>query len=313
MKGKDIKLISVLCSLIVLLVVVGCLAFNMYKPVAASKNNDIAGVNTITTGAAVQSDNGVQNQNTADTTVGSQQGAETTNASTAQQNVSGEAVQNSENAVLNVPVSAMSDQQLLDTLTAAINKTKAYAGTVTVDHIESFEANVTECSGGTVVKSVANTIVGMVINPVEEVLAFSGGKATNSDDEVLPILLPEKGNFTLSMSGVKSISGSMNGNDIVIKVQIIQEQVDLYTVPAANASAIGYLDINSYDTSILEITSGKIDYVGSTMEVHIRPDGYVSYAEYAMPMNVEGSAKSGSISGSAVFDGQQSEIWQFNW
>lgn len=307
MRSTDKKLIAMLCSLIVLLVVVICLAVSVYKPDVEKQVEYIPGT-------AVQSTNATQDQPIIDNNVTPNQSADTTTAATTQPNMSGQIGQNNTPGVsTTVSVSAMSDQQLLDTLCAAINKTKAYTGNVSVNHVESFEANVTECTGGAIVKSVANTIVGMVINPVDEVLSFSGGKATNSEDEVLPILLPQKGNFSLSMSGVKSISGSVNGTDTVIKVQLVQEQVDLYTVPTANASAIGYLDINSYDTSVLEITSANINYVGSTLEVHIRPDGYVSYAKYAMPMNVEGSAKGGSISGSAVFDGQQTEIWQFNW
>lgn len=315
MRSNDKKLIAVLCSLIVLLIVVVGLAFSVYKPDTANKvEYNISGT-TVSSGENTQQTTR-PNISTGNTTTVIQSADNTTNV-IAQQNPANQqsstASQTETETKTAANVAAMTNQQLLDTLTAAVNKTKAYTGNVTVNHIESFEANVTECTGGSIVKSVANTIVGMVINPVDEVLSFSGGNATNSDGEILPILLPQNDNFALSIGNIKSISGAINGSDTVIKVQLVQESVDLYTVPAANASAIGYLDINSYDTSVLEITSATINYVGSSFEVHIRPDGYVSYAKYEMPMNVKGSAKSGSISGSAVFDGQQTEVWKFNW
>lgn len=326
MKSSDKKLIAVLCSMIVLLVVMIGLAVSVYNntpntksieyiPGTTSANNSQTVQQTVDSAAVYNSTNPNSAGSVAPTQNAVQQNSQQNTQQNTQQNSQQvqSAVQQTTAVQSAINVSGMTSQQLLDTLASAINKTKAYTGNVTVSHVESFEANVTECTGGSIVKSVANTIVGMVINPVDEVLSFSGGKATNSENEVVPILLPQKGSFTLNMNGVKSISGTMNGNEAVIRVNLVPEVVDLYTVPTANASAIGYLDINSYDTSILEITSAKINYVGSSFEVHIRPDGYVSYAKYEMPMNVEGSAKSGSISGSAVFDGQQTEIWQFNW
>lgn len=212
-----------------------------------------------------------------------------------------------------IPVSAMNEQQLLDTLTQAVLKTRGYSGNLTVDHEESFEAEIIECSGGPVVVSVANTIVGMVTKPVDEILNFNGGKAVDSKDVELPILLPQYDNFTLKLDGVKSINGTMNGNNIVINVLLVEETAVLDTIPPVNASAMGYLNVNLYDTSMLTITAGKVDYIGSTMEIHIRPDGYVDYAEYVMPMHIEGAANGAGISGTAIFEGQQKEIWKFNW
>lgn len=288
-------LVAVLCSFTILLVFVCYLAVDTYLPVA-------------------QDDTPVVNQSSHDITV----------PPTSQQIIVQPPVENTTESVVEneittqstpnvTSVSDMTDQQLLDVLTAAINKTRGYKDNVTVNHTESFEANILECSGGSVVKSVANTIVGMVTKPVDEVLSFSGGKATDSKDVVIPILLPQFDAFTLKLNGVKSISGSMNGSVTVIKVELVREVVDLFTVPEVNASALGYLDINTYDTSILEVGEATIDYTGSTLEIHIRPDGYVSYAKYKMPMIVDGSATGAGISGSAVFEGYQAEEWQFNW
>lgn len=213
----------------------------------------------------------------------------------------------------NQSVSDMTPQQLLDTLTQAINKTRSYTGNVTVNHTESFEAEIIECTGGSVAASVANTIVGMVTKPVDEVLNFSGGKALDSKEVELPILLPQYDDFTLQIDGIKSITGTMDGNNTVIKVLLVEETAVLDTIPPVNASAMGYLNVNLYDTSVLTITAGKVDYVGSTMEIHIRPDGYVGYARYVMPMHIEGAANGAGISGTAIFEGQQAETWKFNW
>lgn len=294
--GINNKLLAaILGAFVILLVFVGYLAVDTFIPAVKEDNPVINQGNQSAVTTTLQQ---IIEQPVADnnTTVPSVQNEVTTQSDT---------VVNS--------VSSMTDQELLDYLTAAINKTRAFTGNVTVNHTESFEANILECTGGSVVKSIANTIVGMVTKPVDEVLSFNGGKATDSKDVVIPILLPQFDAFTLKLNGVKSISGSMNGNIAVIKVELVREVVDIFTVPEVNASALGFLDINTYDTSVLEVGEATIDYIGSTLEIHIRPDGYVSFAKYKMPMIVDGSASGAGISGSAVFEGYQAEEWLFNW
>lgn len=314
MKKSDIKLIAVLSSMVVLLFVVIGLAVSVYNSPSIG-DNVVEYVPALTTAQPWQS-----SQTTANSTpVNGQQGdyqnsgnSMTQNNNYVNQNTSASATTGTQN---NSPVnvSSMSNRELLDTLTLAINKTKAYKGAVSVNHTESFTADVTECTGGSLVKSVANTIIGMVVKPVDEVLNFNNGSAIDSEGETSYILLPQSGNFSLSLNGVSSITGSMSGNNSVIKVTLIAETVGLYDVPPVNAAALGYLNVNNFDTSLLEITSATINYKGSTIEVHIKPDGYVNYAKFTLPMNAQGSAKAAGISGSAVFDGVQTEIWQFNW
>ena len=218
-----------------------------------------------------------------------------------------------QNAVADADEKALSESEMLAMLTSAVNKTKAYTGNVSVYHRESFNANVTECTGGSIVASIANKLVGMVLDPTEETLNYSGGHAVNSDGETVPILLPKRGNFTLSMSGVSSISSSKDGQNTVINVTLVPESVGMHEVPAANASAIGYLDVGELDLSVLEVTAASIQYTGSSIKAVINPNGYISYAEYVIPLHVEGSAKSGVISGNAVFDGKETEVWQLNY
>lgn len=209
--------------------------------------------------------------------------------------------------------SGWSRKQILSKAAEAVNKTKAYSGNLTVTHKETFDANVTECTGGTVVASVVNLMVGWVVSPVDETLNYQNGKAVNSEGETVPIILPKKGNFTLTENGAKSATINRSGNEYIIKINIVEESVGMHDVPTHNAASIGYLDVGGFDLSFMEVDSADIIYKGSSLELHINADGYVTYAKYNIPMNITGSAHSGSISGSAVFDGEQTEVWELYW
>ncbi len=210
-------------------------------------------------------------------------------------------------AVLN-PATA-SKQEILSYLTDAVNRTKSYGGSLTVHHTENFTANVTECTGGDIVAKVVSWLVGLVVKPKDETLSFVGGSATDSDGEAVSILLPQDGSFRLSMSGVESISASAEGQNTVVNVSLVPESVGMYETPAANASGIGFLDVRNFNLSFMEITKADIQYTGSSIRAYINPSGYVVYAEYNIPLHIEGAAHAGPISGSAMFDGMQSEIW----
>lgn len=209
--------------------------------------------------------------------------------------------------------SGWSKSKIISTAEAALNKTRAYAGNVTVNHTESFVADVTECTGGDIVKTVANLMIGWIVKPVDEVLSFSGGRALNSEGEALPLGLPIRNNFSLTQAGAASANITRSGNEYIIKIKLIEEKVGMYEVPKHNAASIGYLDVANFDLSLFTVDSADIVYKGSSIEVHINSEGYVTYAKYNIPLNVSGSAHRGSISGSAVFNGEQTEIWDFRW
>lgn len=209
--------------------------------------------------------------------------------------------------------SAWSKSKILAEAKSAITKTKSYTGKFSVAHKEGFDADVTECTGGSIVASVANLLIGWVVSPVDETLNFNGGKAVNSEGETVSILLPKKGSFTLSESGLSTASARRSGNEYIITLGLVKESVDLYGVPKHNASAIGYLDVGNLDISFMDVDKADITYKGSTVELHINSNGYITSASYTIPLHVEGAAHRGSISGSAVFDGVQTEQWTFNW
>ncbi len=195
----------------------------------------------------------------------------------------------------------------------AVNKTQSYKKGVGVHHKESFEATVTDCTGGSIVKTIANTMVGWIVKPVDETLSFSNGRATNSEGETIPLILPKKGSFNLSPSGVSKATASVSGNEYVIKLNLVSESVGIGEVPTHNAAAIGFLDVENFDISFMDIDRADIIYSGSSIELHINSEGYVTYAVYKIPLQVSGAAHRGSISGSAEFTGEQSEIWTINY
>ncbi len=203
--------------------------------------------------------------------------------------------------------------EILALAESAVNKTKAHKGNLRVNHTESFSADVTECTGGSIVKTVANIVIGWVVKPVDEELNFTNGKAVNSEGETIPIILPKKNNFTLSENGIKSASITKSNNKYTIKITLIKEKVGLTDIPTHNASAVGYLDVKSLDLSLFTVDSADIIYEGTVIELTVNNSGLITKAKYEIPMHVEGSAHRGNISGSAIFDGIQSETWILNW
>ncbi len=212
-----------------------------------------------------------------------------------------------------VNVSSWDKTTIIAKLREAITKTKAYRGNITVNHKESFTANVTECTVGALGQKVANFLVESVVKPTEEVYSYTNGRTTTAEGENVEMLLPKNGAFTLTPDGAKDVSVSSENGGYVIKITLVPESVGMYDVPKHNAAAIGYLDVASINTSYMTVTNAKIDYKGSTIEAHINLDGYVTSAVYNIPLHAYGAAEALGINGEANFDGQQTEIWKINW
>ncbi len=221
-------------------------------------------------------------------------------------------IQNNGHTVLPDP-SGWKTAEIISKAKAAVNKTKAYNANLTVEHTESFSADVTECSAGGIIRSVVDLMIGWVVKPVEETLVYQNGKAVNSEGETVPIILPKKNEFTLTESGVKSASVQRMGSEYVIKINLVEESVGMYDVPKHNAASIGYLDVAGFDISFMEVDSADIVYKGSSIELRINADGYVTYANYKIPLHIDGAAHKGSISGSATFEGEQTEEWKLSY
>lgn len=210
----------------------------------------------------------------------------------------------------NNSVYSWSTEQIVSKMTTAINQTKGYKNNLAVHHSESFVANITECTGGAIGQRVANTLVGAVVKPTDQTLNFSNGTAVTAEGETTQILLPKNGQFTLSPAGVKSAKAYQEGDKTVLVVTLIQENVDEKTIPYHNSRGVGYLDVAGIDLMGMTITDGEIQYLGSSIMIKINQAGYVTYAKYTIPLHVYGEGAKGSLSGYAVFDGAQTEIWE---
>jgi len=207
-------------------------------------------------------------------------------------------------------VSNLGKAEILSKMTSAINQTKAYNGNLAVHHSESFTANITECTGGAIGQKVANALVGAVVKPTDQTLNFSNGTAVTNEGETTQILLPKNAQFSLSADGIKSANAYQEGNLTVYIVTLVQENVDQVKIPHHNSKGVGYLNVASIDLMGMTITSGEIQYLGSSIMIKVNPQGYVTYARYTIPLHVYGEGAKGSLSGYAVFDGEQTEIWE---
>lgn len=223
-------------------------------------------------------------------------------------------IYNSDSSTNRLPdASGWSTAHIISKATEAVNKTKAYTGNLTVNHTEGFTANVTECSAGGIIRSVVDLMIGWVVKPLEETLVYQNGRTVNSEGETVPIILPKRNAFSLSESGVQSATIKQTANEYIINIKLVEENVGMYDIPKHNAGAIGYLDVANFDISFMEIDSADIVYKGSSIELRINAEGYVTYANYKIPLHIEGSAHKGSISGSATFEGEQTEEWRLNY
>ena len=210
--------------------------------------------------------------------------------------------------------SQWSKTEILTNLTKAVNDTKAFTGSVSVDHTEEFSNfNITKCPGGQIGINLANRIAGGFMKPSTETVSFSGGTGT-MEDETVPLLLPKRGAFSLTADGIKSARAMQNGGQTVIEITLVQESGSLNDVPKHNSAAIGYMDPSKVDLSVITIDKFNVTYEGSTLIVTIDAQGRVVNAAYTIPVLID-AAGSGpfGIKGEFSCTGTQKEIWKINW
>lgn len=208
--------------------------------------------------------------------------------------------------------SSWTTAEILKFTTDAVTKTKAYTSQITVNHKEAFTANVTKAPGGSMIKNIANGIIEGFIKPTDTVLTFKGGKTTTDEGE-LPLLLPKRGAFTLTIDGIANATAKKNGSNVVVKITLVEELGTLTSVPSHHASSVGYLDIADVDLMGVKLNYLNITYTGTTAEFVINPDGYVVSADYKIPVQIacEGSAM--GLNAQIECVGEQSENWKINW
>lgn len=204
--------------------------------------------------------------------------------------------------------------EIITNLSNAVNSAKAYTGNLTVNHTEEFaNFNITECPGGAVGINLANSVASALMKPTSETLNFSGGRATNSDGDSVPILLPKRNGFSLSASGVQSARAYKKDGLTVIEIKLVQESCSLNEVPKHNAGSIGYLDLGEVDLSIVKITKFNVNYTGSTLVATLDAQGRVLNVVYAIPVEIVAAGSAGMIKGEIKCSGAEKETWQLNW
>ncbi len=210
--------------------------------------------------------------------------------------------------------SSYSKAQIISTYAAALEKTRAFTGNLTVDHTEAFTADIKEANpGGALTELLASNIVKLVGSEGQQTLNYSGGNATNADGETVPILLPQRTSFSLPEEGVKSAAISEENGMVHITITLIPETVSMGQVPKYNSTTIGYLDTSDMDFKIITISRVDIGYTGSVIDAYIRPDGYISSVNYTINMSTYAELSGMGITGYGVLEGAQTEKWKLNW
>ncbi len=212
--------------------------------------------------------------------------------------------------------SQWSKAEILSYVTSAVNKSKAYKGKLTVGHKESFDVNIDNISvGGSLIKNTANQIISSVAKPTDETLTFVNGKTTTSEGETVPILLPKRQNFALTIDGLASASASKSGNNTVINLKLVQETSSLSNpAPKHNDAACGYMSISDVDLpSIVTVERLDMKYTGSTIQLTVNSNGYVTSCTYTIPVIIDGSGNVKVMSADFRVSAKIVEVWNLNW
>lgn len=209
--------------------------------------------------------------------------------------------------------SSWTTAEILKFTTDAVTKTKAYTDNVTVDHSEAFDVRITEAPGGSIVMNAADSIIASVAKPSQETLTFVGGKTINGEGETVPLLLPKRGAFTLTVDGIASATARKSGNDTIIHIQLVKEVGTLTDHPKHHAASVGYLDSSDVDLGSIKLNYLDITYSGTTMDYVINSDGYVTSVDYKIPIHIAVEAKIMGITAAGKCEGSQSESWKINW
>ena len=185
---------------------------------------------------------------------------------------------------------------------------------IVVKHTESFDLNIEEIKPNLgPLKSLAQSIINGVLKPTDDTVTFSGGKGVIGEGATVPLLLPKRQGFDLPAAGAATATARQDGTSVVIDVTLVSEDATLDRHPVYNAGSTGYLDVGDVDLSMLTLETFEVTYTGSTIHAIINADGYVSYADYHMPVKIYAAGKALGFGGSFRCSAEQQEQWTLNW
>lgn len=214
----------------------------------------------------------------------------------------------------NKDYSSYTKKQILNEYEAALTKTREYKGSFSVNHTESFSADIKDAHpGGALTELLASNIIKLVGSEGQQTLTFNGGTAVNADGETVPVLLPQRTSYSLPAEGVSNATIEKSGDKIHIRIVLVSETVSMGEAPVYNSKAIGYLDTSNMDFKIITISRVDITYPGSVIDAYIREDGFVDSVTYTINMSTYAELSGMGITGYGTLEGAQTEKWQLNY
>lgn len=220
-------------------------------------------------------------------------------------------------------VSSLSKRQILQRATEAINTLKKTPN-MTARNQETISIQIVDCSAKSAI-SILNSVISKKIGDKTVTYVFTNGKAIGHDDEgkeikdegeVTPnqVIPPTDAAFTLPEAGVASASAKKGGAFTTYTLKLKEESSTIANpVPTYNSQAIGYLKMTDMEVPGATITDANMHYPGSTVTVTVDSQGRVRQLQLHLPMDGNGSAKMGFLSGTASFEGYSTQNWTFTY
>ena len=220
-------------------------------------------------------------------------------------------------------VSSLSKAQILQRVTKSINALKSTPN-MTARNEETISIRIVDCSAPSAINLI-NNFISKKIGDKSVTYVFVNGKAIGHDDsgkeikgegEVTPnqVIPPTDAAFTLPEAGVVSASASQKGGDITYKLKLAEETSTIDNpIPPYHSQAIGYLKMTDMQVPGATITGANMHYAGATLVVTTDTQGQVKQMQLHLPMNGDGTAKMGFLSGSASFEGVSTQNWSFSY
>lgn len=211
--------------------------------------------------------------------------------------------------------SQMSNVEILAAVTSAMKKLEQEQN-FTAEKTEKVDIVLDDLSVASL-KSIVNSIIQRLAGEETSNITFANGLGNGKDgnDDVTDAkvfdVIPPKGGFKLSLTGVKSAKATKNGDSTTYEIVLVEENTTFTEpVPAHNSAAYSYLDLTSLDIKVATITDANMHYPGTTISITTDGEGRITNIHYVMPMDGNGSAKLAiGGGGSASFHGTDDESW----